>query len=246
MNTAVPLPDQVDIPDSATPYILFQRTTYQRLAGSLPYRILERISPVPLYKPSVFLEASLARDRIKHLYLTDMKAEYDAISEHLPDRCESVLDIGCGIAAINIFLQRHYGRATDFFLLDRSHMEDRIVYSLEERASLYSSLELAQEVLSRNGIDNSQIHLLETADSNDIHVEKPIDLVISLISWGFHYPVSVYLDEVYDVMATGGHLIMDVRDGTSGVDDIGEKFGNVTAIGTMARRTRVLAVKRAG
>lgn len=39
----------------------------------------------------------------------------------------------------------------------------------------------------------------------------PLDLVISLVSWGFHFPVSTYLDQVHDLLREGGRLILDLR-----------------------------------
>jgi SAM-dependent methyltransferase len=45
---------------------------------------------------------------------------------------------------------------------------------------------------------------------------QKFDLVVSLIAWGFHFPLTVYLDEVLHNLRPGGRIIVDVRTGGEG------------------------------
>ena len=67
--------------------------------------------------------------------------------------------------------------------------------------------------------------------------------MISLISWGFHYPVETYLDKAYDVLVEGGSMIIDVRKGTNGIAMIKNLFGEVDVILDAEKFQRVVALK---
>jgi len=68
------------------------------------------------------------------------------------------------------------------------------------------------------GVAESNIHLVETTKDNLVNIRCGIDVVISLISWGFHYPVETCLDRVHEMLNPGGRLILDVRKQTGGVE----------------------------
>lgn len=240
LNTSLPY----NIPNNAVPYILYQRTAYLRFTHSLLYRGLRRISPISLYKPTVHLESLLRGTAIKAAYMSDMEKEYSIIRPYLPEDCASVLDIGCGIAGINIFLNRHYeDRNIDFYLLDKSKIEDDVFYLFNQKGAFYNSLELARDVLKDNKITPDHIHLVEANDKNEIRVEEQIDLIISLISWGFHYPVSVYLDRAHDILSYRGCMIIDVRKETDGLTLLKDKFCSVEIIEETQTRNRVVCKK---
>ncbi len=64
------------VPDSASPYILFQRA-YFRLPVTPIYRLLNRVVPfrTPLYNLAVAVESRFSRARIRAAYAADMAAE---------------------------------------------------------------------------------------------------------------------------------------------------------------------------
>lgn len=244
MNPKSSTPQSYNIPNNAVPYILYQRTAYLKFTHSLLYRGLKRISPISLYKPVVHLESLLRGTAIKTAYMSDMEKEYSIIGPYLPKDCASILDIGCGIAGINIFLNRHYeGKNVDFYLLDKSKIEDDVFYLFNQTGAFYNSLELARDVLEDNNIRPDHIHLIEANDKNEINVEGQIDLIISLISWGFHYPVSIYLDRAYDVLSEHGTMLIDVRKDTDGLALLKDKFNSVEIIEETQTRNRVICKK---
>ena len=219
------------IPDNAVKYILFQRTDYLRLTRTLFYRVAKRLFPFTIYNQAVAIESRLRASRVKTLYETDLKNDYCAIKEFLPKTCCNVLDIGCGVAGINVFINGHYpDRAVNFYLLDKSQVDRTVFYGFNPKGEFYNSLEIAREMLTKNGIVDSCVQLVEATDCNDIKVNSKIDLVISLISWGFHYSVGTYLDKVYDVLNEDGVAILDIRKGTDCLNEVKRKFDKVAVI----------------
>jgi SAM-dependent methyltransferase len=231
------------IPDEAVTYILFQRTAYLRLPVAVLAR-LQHILPVSLYNALVNVEARTRSDQIKHLYAEDMRGEYETFRDALPAECAAVLDIGCGVAGIDVLLQQHYAdRKLDIFLLDKTQVEQRVFYQFNPAGAFYNSLAVARDLLVANGIDAAHVHLHEATDSNDIAISTSVDLVISLISWGFHYPVETYIQRVYEVLRPGGVVILDVRKQTSGLDMLKDMFAQVDVLLETKKQHRVAAYK---
>lgn len=235
----------LNIPDEAVRYILYQRT-YFRLPVAFLYRhIFSRLPfPVPLFNLAVAVESRFGADRVKRMYATDMMAEYETIRPSLPRMCSTVLDIGCGVAGSDVLLDRHYAdQAPAFHLLDKSQVEQSVYYLFKPRAAFYNSLEVAHSVLTGNGIPTERVYLRTATERNEIDIETPIDLVISLLSWGFHYPVETYCKRVHEVLSDDGVVILDIRKGTDGIDVLRRTFRSVDVIVDAPKYDRVRATK---
>jgi SAM-dependent methyltransferase len=230
------------IPDNAVRYILLQRTHYIKLQRNFIIKLIKKLLPSKYnYTALIDFEILIRKSAIINDYIADMEAEYSDIKSYLPSKAKNILDIGCGIGGINIFLSQHYkSQETTHYCLDKSQI-DNIYYGFKERAAFYNSLEITREFLSVNGIN--KINLLPANDNNTIETSEKFDLILSLISWGFHYPVEIYLDQAYTHLNGGGHLIIDIRKNTKGLNTIKEKFGNITTISETEKKTRILAIK---
>jgi len=235
----------LNIPDEAIKYILFQRTSYLKFPHNWFYRKLKKICPICLYNTFVNTEAYFRRDAIKRLYCEDMSVEYETIKDHLPQTCKNILDIGCGMAGIDIFLFQHYQSDTniDYFLFDKTEINPKVFYGYKEKSAFYNSLILAKSFLRLNGIHESKIHLIEVPSNNKISIDCSFDLVISLISWGFHYPLSQYLDNVYELLNENGTLILDLRKKNEDLAILKNRFSSVKQIAEGQKYYRLLATK---
>lgn len=234
------------LPKETTKYVLFQRTAYLNIPNLKIYKILtsKGLLPGSFYNKLVSLEAALFSKKIRKLYNEDMQSEFDTLEKYLPEKCASILDVGCGIAGIDLFLNAHYREQNvKFFLLDKNEVNESVYYAYENKAAFYNSLDLAKMFLNVNGISNENINLLIANDNNEIAIEQKVDFVISLISWGFHYPVETYLDRIYDILNNEGILILDVRKGNKGLDMLKNKFSKVDIILDTNKYYRVRAVK---
>ena len=172
-----------------------------------------------------------------------MKKEYLIIKPFLPQTAYSLLDIGCGLAGIDFMLSRHYSHNIKIFLLDKTQVDDTIYYGFKNKGSIYNSLPLAKSFLAMNNVDIGNIFMQEVREDNKIVFQSSFDIIISLISWGFHYPVSTYIQEVYEKLNLDGILIIDIRKNTGGEDEIKKVFGNYKIIDESIKSMKILAVK---
>jgi SAM-dependent methyltransferase len=234
----------LSIPQEAVKFIAFQRTDALHFPKSTAYSVLKRFCSRSLYNLGVSLETRFCSERIKTFYSRDMEQEFNSLREHLPSQVGCVLDIGCGVAGIDAYLFKHFHSAPpEFFLLDRSQTEPGVFYGFKSRGAFYNSLEIARTLLTSNDVPSGNIHLVEATTSNEINIDAEPDLVISLISWGFHYPVETYLERTHEVMKNGGRLIIDVRKGTGGVEALRQKFRQVDVIADEEKYQRLKAIK---
>lgn len=106
--------------------------------------------------------------------------DFYSIKPYLPDKCESILDIGCGIGGLDILLYRHYGRVR-LHLLDGETTKGRR-YGYGEEAAFYNSMKETVKTLTANGVK-----------AEDIYIGAPdrVDLIVSLRACGYHWPVSL-------------------------------------------------------
>jgi hypothetical protein len=129
-----------------------------------------------------------------HDYRQSVLDDFEAIESFLPERVESIIDIGCGMAAIDVLLKKEYPDAS-LRLLDGDGYAP--VYEWNGTCEPYSSRSCADELLSANGVSHD--------GWIDVGTKEPLvaDLIISLQSWGFHYPLSTY--------SVKGFCIADIR-----------------------------------
>lgn len=215
------------LPTQAREYVLFQRT--ELLPKRDPYGLFKRLLMRLKLADDGFEDfvrdyAAAEPVKIDAEYFDVMRVKAESLLPHIPPETSSILDIGCGIAALDLFLFERL-EAPTLILLDKTSIETKVWYMFEQSGAFYNSLELAEETLTQNGVPGDKIQLLEATDNGDIKLpDRSVDLIVSTISWGFHYPVSTYVDSVARVMSERGALIIDVRDGTGGEDELREHF----------------------
>jgi SAM-dependent methyltransferase len=244
----------IRIPAGAAKYILFQRTQYlfirRNKTAQRTLRSLPKVIAFPLetlltkFDKVVALEGLLAKNKIARLFSEEMEHEYDEMKPFLPKSAKAILDIGAGVGGIDILLARHYRKDNPAVcLIDRTEMPKKVYYSFKDKACYYNSLEITKGLLAENGVPAEKIFLQEATDDGSIGFNMSFDLIVSLISWGFHYPVSTYLETAYQKLNSGGVLILDVRKSQGGIDLIRKRFGNAEVIYSGAKHDRVLAKK---
>ena len=226
----------IRLPAAALRYVLLQRPMLQAFNG-WPARLG---MPVAL---RVAANALLRGRQVAAGYSRMIRQDYEMIRPHLPVRARRVLDVGSGLAGLDVALFRHYRDEPELvlYLLDRSSgsLPD---YGFAVRDEYYNALELSRRVLESNGVPPESFRILDTGNGDGVP-DGPLDLVVSIASWGFHYPVATYLDDVHRALGPGGRLILDVRLGHGQREQLASRFDNVVVIGRVwdgkAERLRV-------
>jgi hypothetical protein len=127
-------------------------------------------------------------------YQKEIELDFLMIEPYLPEKVDSIIDIGCGMAGIDVFLKRKFPNAR-LELLDGDGEQTN--YGFSKVCKPYNSRECTTEFLAANGVKCDRWHEAYTKE----HLKA--DLVISLLSWGFHYPLGMY--------KVSGFCIADLR-----------------------------------
>jgi hypothetical protein len=136
-----------------------------------------------------------------------IRAEYEDLRPTLAALAPgSLADIGCGYAIYDLFHWRDFpGRLV---LIDLESTESRH-FGYRESGAAYTSLETARRFLTANGVPSGDITLVNPA--RKALPKRKVDLAVSFLSCGFHYPVETYLDFFRDGVTARGAVILDVR-----------------------------------
>jgi hypothetical protein len=153
------------------------------------------------------------KDNIKHIkkmYNEDIEKEFNQIINLFPDnyKLEKIVDIGCGLAGVSLQLS-HYYRYPKLYLIDKNEISDKIIYGYHENDSFYNSFELLREIIEMNYIENTYFILPETSFEK-IKINN-VDLVISLLACGFHFPLYFYIGKIIYCLKKTGIFVCDIR-----------------------------------
>ncbi len=158
------------------------------------------------------LEAAVAEKgaAIPARVVADIGAEYRALMAALgapaPRR---VADIGCGYGVFDLFAARETG--AEVILID-IEANDRRHFGFAEEGAAYSDLSRAVAFLTRNGVPVEKVRALNP-EREDLHAVGEVDLAVSLLACGFHFPVSAYMPFFERNVAPGGRIVLDLREG---------------------------------
>jgi hypothetical protein len=200
-------------------HILFQRTNLQIFGNS---QILNRIFS---NKFCVMIDSIFFNAIIIHKYLRECFLDYESIRKFIPKQIYNSLDIGCGLAGIDSFIFREYSKANNvhLHLADKDGETENIQYNYRQTADIYNNLENTVKFLIDQGLPKSALSTTNVVN-NKLPQDICFELIFSLLSWGFHYPVITYLDYVHSHLTESGVVILDCRKGTDDKVILCEKF----------------------
>lgn len=170
-------------------------------------------------------------------------AEYREVKGLLADlNPKRIADIGCGYAFFDLFAARDLG--ADVVLIDLESNKHRH-FGFQAEGAAYSSLARAKELLRANGVKARQITTVNPRAKAPETI-KPVDLVVSFLSCGFHYPVDSYLPFLDRALTPGGAAIFDLREATAVAQSAAlSRFGTLTDLPAPHKARRVLLRKAA-
>lgn len=159
------------IPDECVPYIRYQRS-----------RFIEAKVPDP--------------NEVKRRYAAWVREDFENMEPHLPANVRSIIEVGCGMAGIQLYLKRKFPDAT-LTLLDGNKVTRAGGAGYSSIPDVYNSRAHTEALLAANGVGVDRWL--------DIGAKQVLDadLILSMASWGFHYPFATY--------SAQGFVIVDLR-----------------------------------
>ena len=232
-------------------FLLFQRSGYRFPILRILRTIFKELGVSQYYDKYLdtylfsYIE-QLRLTKISEMYFSDLETIYNNIKEILPKNAINVLDIGSGMAGIDLFIANHYNYTANIYLLDKEGESDKIVagyHHNQDNFSHYNCFEFANNFLVRNGVPISKIHNIDIS-TRPFPSKIKFNLIISLLSWGFHYPIDTYIDAVYEGLSEDGILIMDIRKDTRGEYILEKYFGTKPILLIQEKNSCRYAVKK--
>ena len=158
----------------------------------------------------------------------ESKIEFNELINFLPSKINNVVDIGAGLGIINIFLEKHFTNNINFTLIDKNRIEKKVSYGFCPDGEFYNNFSLTADFLKNHGIDMNKIKLIDADDKNIIN--NKFDLVISLLSMGYHYPINQYLSFLKKNTHKNTIFIFDVAFENEEINIISQLFKNVETV----------------
>ena len=166
------------------------------------------------------------RDEILNKALEISRLECEVFVESADvSKPAKIADIGCGYALADLFLYQRY--KSEITLIDIEQSKERH-FGFAAAGAGYASLDKAQEFLTKNGVPKNKITLVNPNKTKVSDIGK-FDLVISLASCGFHYPLDTYASFFGTQISDGGAVVVDVRKGSGGIAYL-KQFGTVEVL----------------
>lgn len=152
----------------------------------------------------------------------------------------NILDIGCGVGGLMVAMYHEVmdikargmvqGLDYDFF----RHVA--LKYGITPTGEKYNLLTATAEMMQQNGVER---YALQDAGNRPEYGPKSFDLIVSTLSWCYHYPPAVYLDMVKKALTDYGVLIVDVRDGTGWGKEIAYHFDRCEILAEGNKRSKI-------
>ena len=136
--------------------------------------------------------------------------EFETFKYLLPNSVNNIMDVGCGLGIINVYLNNFFEKKPIFFLLDKNRIDRKIKYGFSSNYESYNDLKETKNILLGNDIDESCIYLFDV--EKQIQIDKKMDLVISLKSMGYHYPINTYVELFRNCCTKDTIFIFDIGD----------------------------------
>ena len=195
--------------------ILLQRTGIQK-SNSLIYEKFNRVTKNKFSVINILFQ-SIWYNKIFYDYEIATVDESDLlcklILEEFSQKDLIILDIGVGIGGYHKKWIREHKNNSTLYIMDNSKFNIRALsYGHGSSDRYYNSLFLTKKFL--NIADNPKVKI----ESIEIKEEYPgkipihLDLIVSFISWGFHYSLEEYWDTITQRMSLNTSiLLIDLR-----------------------------------
>lgn len=192
-----------------------------RPAESFEYQLPERYRQLAEYQ--------VAGSGIEpEAYRRQSEWEFDAVGPHLP-RPRRVLDLGCGLGRSTVYLNACLRDPdVEYVLADTSASTDRTpIAGWNPGEDFYNDLEWTEEFVRLNGVGRFRTFDLRRDDWSSL---GKVDLVMSFLAVGFHFPIEGVLDRLLQVATPDSTMVFGVRIGRYGPWSFRDRFHEVRLV----------------
>jgi len=162
-------------------------------------------------------------------YETISKSEYKAISRHI-DNPKTVLDMGCGLGRMSVYLNWMLRDDSIHYILADStsgRIPEKVRYGWNPDSGFYNDLKETFDFCRLNGLNN-----FETFDLKEQKLDtlNDVDLVMSFLSVGFHYPIELYMNKLLEISSPKCVMIFGVRKEKYNIESFKSIFSDISII----------------
>ena len=175
-----------------------------------------------------FIHFFIPQKEIEKKINEEFLKEFNSIKNYLPKSSKNILDIGCGLGVINIFLNDYYSKKSYFTLIDKNYVDKKVIYGFNKNSESYNKLEITKDFLILNGFKTEQLQLIN-ADKN-FEINKKYELIISLFSMGYHYPIENYFYMIKKTSTKSTKVIFDLSLEYNELNKVKKYFNKVVII----------------
>ena len=142
-------------------------------------------------------------------YLNLSDSEYSAIKEFINDP-KKIVDLGCGLGRMSVYMNHMLSSEAMYYLADSTNSIDSVKYGWNPEPAFYNDLSITEEFCKINGLDNFKVVDITKGELDEL---KDIDLVMSFMSVGFHYPIEGYINQLLNITSDNAIMIFGIRKG---------------------------------
>jgi hypothetical protein len=207
--------------------ILIQRTDIQKTNS----KIINRFSAITKNRFNLILLFIRAFNykKIFVSYESDIIPESNLLDslilKEFSNKDLNILDIGCGISGYHRKYAKVTERRVNLYLMDNSELNLKALsYGHGNPNRYYNSLFLAKKFLQNINNNKVVINTIEIKKEFPDKLPNHLDLIVSFISWGFHYSIKEYWSVIMQKMRLNSSMIVvDVRKNSQSYDFLNEQ-----------------------
>lgn len=161
-------------------------------------------------------------DYEKH-FNTITQKQYEDFKDEIPQNCRGVLDIGGGVGRMSAFLSTTI-KAERFYVADFNEWKGPPSYGWEPGVNpRYNTFQATEAFMDLNC--NAPYEIVDLADGEAlIDAISQSNLIFSILSVGFHYPIEPYMDKIVAYAPKDVCCVFNIRGTTNYGADSFERY----------------------
>lgn len=131
----------------------------------------------------------------------------DQILKHMPSTPLTIVDIGCGVGILDMMLYKHLNNGSKFYMFDGENTRTKAVPIYDSSSDTINEDRAILDGISTNNFDQDDF-IIRDPRVPGAWDGIQADIVMTHGSWGLHYPLDTYLEQVDTILKPGGYLLV--------------------------------------